>query len=159
LPEPQSFTSDYDTIKVEIEDVKAMVDTLNDQQRKAFELIIEKIDTTGGLFILMVQQDQWDEVTCSLTETSVSRLDINSKEAGRIRDSSLILIDEVSMMSKHALNAIDEVLRRIHYSDDIFGGKTVLLGGDFRQTANIVIKGTPRDIIENSIMSSRLWEK
>jgi hypothetical protein len=30
-----------------------------------------------------------------------------------------------------------------------------LLGGDFSQTANIVLKGTPLDIIENSLLSAR----
>jgi hypothetical protein len=61
------------------------------------------------------------------------------------------------MMSKYALDAIDEVLRRLHRSNAVFGGKTILLGGDFRQTANIVLKGTPLDIIENSLLSARAW--
>ncbi|XP_015189385.1 PREDICTED: uncharacterized protein LOC107073308 [Polistes dominula] len=34
----------------------------------------------------------------------------------------------------------------------------ILLGGDFRQTSNIVLKGSPMDIIESSLLSSRLWK-
>ena len=68
------------------------------------------------------------------TETSISRLKLNSPEAFKIKNASLILIDEVSMMSKHALNAIDEVLRRLCIKEQIFGGKVFVLGGDFRQT-------------------------
>jgi hypothetical protein len=92
-----------------------------------------------------------------LTESSVSRLQPFTPEAERVIGASLILIDEVSMMSKYALDAIDEVLRRLHRSNAVFGGKTILLGGDFRQTANIVLKGTPLDIIENSLPSARAW--
>nr|XP_013180910.1 unnamed protein product [Papilio xuthus] len=92
-----------------------------------------------------------------LTESSVSRLQPFTPEAERVIGASLILIDEVSMMSKYALDAIDEVLRRLHRSNAVFGGKTILLGGDFRQTANIVLKGTPLDIIENSLLSARAW--
>lgn len=61
-------------------------------------------------------------------------------------------------MSKFALKAIDEVLRRKCENDDIFGGKTLLLGGNFRQLSNIVLMGTPIDIIENSLKSSSFWK-
>ena len=61
------------------------------------------------------------------------------------------------MMSKHALNAIDEVLRRLCIKEQIFGGKVIVLGGDFRQTANVVLKGSAMEIIESSIQSSSLW--
>ncbi|XP_065318849.1 uncharacterized protein LOC135926847 [Gordionus sp. m RMFG-2023] len=38
-----------------------------------------------------------------------------------------------------------------------FGGKVILLGGDFRQTLPVVPKGSKVDIIESSIKSSYLW--
>lgn len=60
------------------------------------------------------------------------------------------------MMSKYPLNAIDEVLQRICRNSHVFGGKVIVLGGDFRQTANVVLKGSPIDIIESSIQSSNL---
>nr|XP_033331103.1 ATP-dependent DNA helicase pif1-like [Megalopta genalis] len=80
-----------------------------------------------------------------LFENSASRIKEGSKEAMLLSKASLILIDEASILSKYALNAIDEVLRRITNNDNIFGGQTVLLSGDFRQTANVVMRG------ENSI--------
>ena len=42
--------------------------------------------------------------------------------------------------------------------DRPFGGKTFMLGGDFRQTSNIVPHGTPTDILEVCIKSSPLWQ-
>jgi hypothetical protein len=90
-----------------------------------------------------------------LTESSVSIFQPFTPEAERVMAVLLILIDKVSMMFKYALDAIDEMLRRIHQSDDVSNGKKILLGGDFRQTAYIVLKGTPMDIIENSLLSAR----
>ncbi|XP_019184265.1 PREDICTED: ATP-dependent DNA helicase PIF1-like [Ipomoea nil] len=38
-----------------------------------------------------------------------------------------------------------------------FGGKTVVLGGDFRQILPVIPKGTMQDIVGSSINSSYLW--
>ena len=55
------------------------------------------------------------------------------------------------MMSKYVHNAIYEVLRRVCNNDKVFGG-------DFRQTANLVMRGTRNDTVEESIKCSFLWE-
>lgn len=94
-----------------------------------------------------------------LSETSTYKLRHNTSEAKRIIEASLILIYEVSRMSKYALKATDEVLKRLCNCDDLFGDKTIILGGDFRQTANVVLRGSAIDIIEASIKSSLLWSQ
>jgi ATP-dependent DNA helicase PIF1 len=40
----------------------------------------------------------------------------------------------------------------------IFGGKTVVLGGDFRQILPIVPKGGQEDIVSASLNRSHLWQ-
>ena len=90
--------------------------------------------------------------------TPVSRIKQGSYEALRLINASLAHTDEVSMMSKYTLNAVDDVLRRLCKNYQIFGGKTVLLGGDFRQTANVVMRGTRNDTVEASIKCSYLWK-
>jgi len=40
----------------------------------------------------------------------------------------------------------------------IFGGKTVVLGGDFRQILPIVPKGRREDIVSASLLRSHLWQ-
>lgn len=49
----------------------------------------------------------------------------------------VIIIDEVSMISWWILDEIDRILRDVTNSNAPFGGKTVLLGGDFRQVRKI----------------------
>lgn len=43
-------------------------------------------------------------------------------------------------------------------NDHPFGGQVLFLGGDFRQIANVVLKGTNVDIIDYCIKSSTLWQ-
>ena len=52
-------------------------------------------------------------------------------------DVSTYIIDEVSMMSAKLLDAFNNFLQRIHNSNEPFGGKTVILVGDFFQLAPV----------------------
>jgi hypothetical protein len=42
--------------------------------------------------------------------------------------------------------------------EKIFGGKTVVLGGDFQQILPVVPKGGREDIVSVSLLRSHLWE-
>ncbi|KAJ9557470.1 hypothetical protein OSB04_012084, partial [Centaurea solstitialis] len=62
------------------------------------------------------------------------------------------------MSDRKCFEALDKTLRDI--LDEplrLFGGKTILLGGDFRQTLPVKPKGTKMDIIASSIIESTLW--
>jgi ATP-dependent DNA helicase PIF1 len=76
-----------------------------------------------------------------------------------IINASAIFWDEVPMLHKHAFEAVDRLFRHILDNDsEPFGGKTVVLGGDFRQTLPIVVHGSQSDIEGASLkQSSILW--
>jgi len=42
--------------------------------------------------------------------------------------------------------------------EKIFGGKIVVLGGDFRQILLVVLKGGREDIVSASLPRSHLWQ-
>jgi ATP-dependent DNA helicase PIF1 len=69
------------------------------------------------------------------------------KVAELVRKADLIIWDEALMMHGRAFKAIDRTLRDLMQLDDaqatekVFGGKIVVLGGDFRQILPIVPKG------------------
>jgi hypothetical protein len=93
-----------------------------------------------------------------IDDKSNSRIQEEDYEAQMIRDSSIIICDEVTMMTSHALNAIDNLLRLVTKKTDTpFGGKVLLLGGDFRQCLPVVKHGNRVKVIEATIKRSITW--
>jgi len=74
----------------------------------------------------------------NLHEHSVSGLKVNNKEAAIIRSAKLIIWDEAPMANKHSLMCINRLLKDIMGNDVPFGGKIIILGGDFRQVLPVV---------------------
>lgn len=69
-----------------------------------------------------------------------------------------IIIDEVSMVPAHAINAIDQALQDMYNNNLYFGGKHVLFGGDFRQLLPVVKKGSKQNILETCFKSCTCWD-
>ncbi|XP_021960166.1 uncharacterized protein LOC110856033 [Folsomia candida] len=91
-----------------------------------------------------------------LVENSVR---LTSADARQIKASDLLIWDEWTMAPRHALSSIDRLLKEITTKDIPFGGKVLLLGGDFRQTLPVVLKGSRSAIVESSIKFSNYWDK
>ena len=61
-------------------------------------------------------------------------IDRGSTKAKLLEEARLIVMDEVTMMSKIDLERIDRTLRYLMKKEDVpFGGKVIILSGDFRQ--------------------------
>ncbi|KAG5558126.1 hypothetical protein RHGRI_008145 [Rhododendron griersonianum] len=69
----------------------------------------------------------------------------------------LIIWDEASMAKRQSIEAVDRMLRDITEVDLLFGGKVVVLGGDFRQVLPVIPKGTRQDCIDASLVRSAIW--
>jgi hypothetical protein len=83
--------------------------------------------------------------------------------ANLLEKTELIIWDEAPMCNKHCFESLDKSLRDIlshsdsTQTDKPFGGKPILLGGDFRQILPIIPGGTKEQIIKASLNSSYLW--
>ncbi len=83
--------------------------------------------------------DLHDDSTCNITQ--------QMKVAELVRKADLIIWDEAPMMHRRTFEVVDRTLCDLMQLDDakatekIFGGKTVVLGGDFRQILPVVTKG------------------
>jgi len=93
----------------------------------------------------------------NLHEDSISAMKINSKEAASIRNAKLIIWDEAPMANMHALMCVNRLLQDIMGNAIPFGGKIIVLGGDFRQVLSVVPHGSRASTIQNSIKFSPLW--
>ncbi|EGT58459.1 hypothetical protein CAEBREN_15442 [Caenorhabditis brenneri] len=87
-----------------------------------------------------------------------SGVNLKSPLADVLRQVSLILWDEAPMSPKASLETVDTLFRKLMDVDIPFGGKTVVLGGDFRQVLPVMDKGGAAEQIANSIKKSGLWQ-
>ena len=93
----------------------------------------------------------------NINETSVSAINYGSLEAEKLREAQLILWDEATMASANMVRCADRCVSDACDSTLFFGGKVVLMGGDFRQCLPVVRGASCVQVIENSINKSNLW--
>ncbi|GAU34278.1 hypothetical protein TSUD_321240 [Trifolium subterraneum] len=71
----------------------------------------------------------------------------------------LIIWDEAQMMHMYCFEAVDRTLCDITgVKNRPFGGKVVVLGGDFRQILPVVRRGSRQHIVSTAVNSSKIWE-
>ncbi|EZA46987.1 ATP-dependent DNA helicase PIF1, partial [Ooceraea biroi] len=89
---------------------------------------------------------------------SSSNIKIQSKEAQYLKQTDIFIWDEAPMAPRYALEIMDRTLRDIMNNELPFGGKIIILGGDFRQLLPIKIHGTRCEIVNLSIKFSYTWK-
>ncbi|TKR96847.1 hypothetical protein L596_010806 [Steinernema carpocapsae] len=98
-----------------------------------------------------------------LTEENTPTINFESRYAEAIRNASMILIDEVSMMNKTVLHYIEKVIKSVHLEPELrdlpFAGKVIILSGDFKQLTPVVVGAGKAGEISASIRKSDLFKK
>lgn len=69
----------------------------------------------------------------------------------------MFIWDEAPMAPRYALEVMDRTLLDFMKNTLPFGGKIVVLGGDFRQLLPVKQRATPSEIVNLSIKFSKLW--
>ncbi|XP_071719085.1 uncharacterized protein [Rutidosis leptorrhynchoides] len=91
------------------------------------------------------------------TNESMCNIKKNTHMAKLIKSTDLIVWDEAPMNDKCCFEALDRSLRDILENDTPFGGKSFIIGGDFKQTLPVKKKGGKSDILATYITTSYLW--
>ncbi|QRV97710.1 ATP-dependent DNA helicase PIF1 [Ceratobasidium sp. AG-Ba] len=100
------------------------------------------------------------KIPLDLHEASVCNITINSDLAKLIRQTKLIIWDEVPMQHKFCAESFNRTCQDIcNKPGQLFGGITVVFGGDFRQILPVVRRGEPEDIIDTCLKRSALWNQ
>ncbi|KAI3675989.1 hypothetical protein L1987_85585 [Smallanthus sonchifolius] len=98
------------------------------------------------------------KIPLELTDDSVCHIKKNTQLAQLLMETSLIIWDEAPMNDRRCFESLDKSLRDIIGNvSKPFGGKSVLLGGDFRQTLPVKPKASRSEIIASSLPKSYLW--
>ncbi|KYN10408.1 ATP-dependent DNA helicase PIF1, partial [Trachymyrmex cornetzi] len=93
-----------------------------------------------------------------LFEDSTSAIKIQSKEAKYLKEIDIFIWDEATMAPRYALEIIDRTLRDFTKNKLPFGGKIIIMGGDFRQLLPIKTHSTRNEIVDLSIKFSSTWK-
>ncbi|XP_017228008.1 uncharacterized protein LOC108203539 [Daucus carota subsp. sativus] len=135
-----------------------MISRLNEDQMSVYQNIMHSVDNKeGGLFFVYGSGGCDEDSSCNISH--------NSDIAQLLKKMDLIIWDEAPMQHRYAFEALDRTLRDIMKSvapdryHKVFGGITVLLGGDFRQILPVINFATRSEIVSASITRSRLWDE
>ncbi|KAB2635700.1 hypothetical protein D8674_026234 [Pyrus ussuriensis x Pyrus communis] len=150
---------------------------LNQGQKHVYDCVLNAVNAKkGGLFFVYGHGGTgktflWDTITTHsrfkipliITDSSICSIKKKTHLAGLIEKTDLIIWDEAPMNYKYCFEALDKSFSDILSNSQAFdknvpfGGKTLLLGGDFRQILPVIPEGTKEDIINSSLNSSYLW--
>ncbi|XP_058761349.1 uncharacterized protein LOC131634741 [Vicia villosa] len=94
-------------------------------------------------------------------DNSTCKVEFNDDVADMLRQTKLIIWDEAPMAHKYAIESLDRTLKDVMSADknstDVFGGKVVVFGGDFRQILPVVPRGSLSDIVHCAVNASYIW--
>lgn len=76
-----------------------------------------------------------------LTDRDLTNLSRKQFLADRLKDTAVLIIDEISMLHSKQLNLVSQVLKHVRKNDKAFGGIQVVVAGDFFQLPPIGSKG------------------
>jgi hypothetical protein len=101
-----------------------------------------------------------------LCGSSACYVPLNSPQLALIRAAHLIVWDKAPMTHKHVFEAVNCTFQHVMgaidpaLKDMFFGGKVVVMGGDFRHILPVVPQGTRGQIVDASLKRSAvLWHR
>ena len=97
------------------------------------------------------------KIPIDINQCSTCSISKQSGLADALRNVELLIWDECSMQHRHAFEAVNRTLQDLCDCQNLFGGITTILGGDFLQTLPVVTYGSKSDIINAALLSSLLW--
>ncbi|KAG5560902.1 hypothetical protein RHGRI_004059 [Rhododendron griersonianum] len=90
-------------------------------------------------------------------ESCLCNIPKQSGTAELLRRAKLIIWDEAPMAKRWEIEAVDRSLRDVMSNDIIFGGKSIVFGGDFRQVLPVVPRATRTETVNSSLVRSYVW--
>ncbi|KAJ0752921.1 putative DNA helicase [Helianthus annuus] len=99
------------------------------------------------------------KIPLELTEESICYIKKKSNLCNLLLQTTLTIWDEAPMSDHRCFESLDKTLKDLtSNTSQYFGGKSVLLGGDFRQTLPVKPKGTKAEVIGAYLPNSYLWK-
>ena len=97
------------------------------------------------------------EIPVPCDEDSICNIKRGSALARMLIKAKGIIWDEGPMHHRHVYECLSRSLIDIRRDERPFGGLTMIMGGDFRQTLPIVVRGTRAQVVSACMKRSPLW--
>ena len=91
-------------------------------------------------------------------QDSYLSISVQSSLADLIRRAKVIVMDEAPMLHRYQLEALDRSLQDLTQKNIPFGGKTLILSGDFRQCLPVIPGAGSATVIDAALNRSCLWK-
>lgn len=75
------------------------------------------------------------------TKDDFARLNARRAITDRLKDTKVLIVDEISMLHAKQVDLLDEILRTVRQNQQAFGGMQVIFSGDFFQLPPVGNKG------------------
>eukprot|EP00794_Sanderia_malayensis_P013282 gene13282-biopygen10592 len=111
----------------------------------------------AATLLINARTSHWTfQIPIPLLPNCTGNIKIQSARAQMLRNTTLFIWDEASMIPKNALRAVDTLLRDITQVKRPFGGKFMLLGGDFRHVLPVINRAGREKIVAESLKSMQI---
>ncbi|XP_076935959.1 uncharacterized protein LOC143602871 [Bidens hawaiensis] len=103
------------------------------------------------------------KIPLDISDESICDVKKNTQLGQLLKETVIVIWDEAPMSDRRCFEALDKTLRDLLANPLIpFGGKSIILGGDFRQTLGNPIfsvkkKASKNEVINSSLPRSYLW--
>ncbi|KAI3855648.1 hypothetical protein MKX03_030505 [Papaver bracteatum] len=104
------------------------------------------------------------KIRIALAGNSTCDISHGTQLAWLVKQADIIIWDEAPMIHRHAFEALERTLKDLMNEENdtskekVFGGKTLLFGGDFKQILPVIQGGSRENIVDASISKSKLWK-
>ncbi|XP_028752922.1 uncharacterized protein LOC114712535 [Neltuma alba] len=98
-------------------------------------------------------------IPIQINDSSICSIKQNSPLGHLIKCMKLIIWDEAPMVQHYCVEAVDRTFKDIMHCQEPFGGKCIVMGGDFRQILPVIPKGSRATIVDACITSLLLWNQ
>ncbi|GKB83788.1 DNA helicase, partial [Tanacetum coccineum] len=155
-----------------LQEYALLVPKLNTEQKQIYTLVMNAVEQNQqemlfvyghGIASLLLPAGQTAhsrfKLPLELTDESICHAKKHSQLGNLLIETNLIIWDEAPMNDRRCFEALDRTLKDlITTPETVFGGKTVILGGDFQQTLPVKKGDVKQDLIHDSIARSYLWQ-
>ena len=136
-----------------------LLNTVISHHRSQNHIVLATASTANASLLLYKGRTVHSQfkVPLNIHTDSMCNISRGTNLASLINQTSIIIIDEVTMLNKMVIESIDRSLQDIRNIPNPFGGIPVIMAGDYKQCLPIV-PGQGRDGISSSVLTrSYLW--